>query len=111
MKATPGAIGYVASGFVTGANASDATPLCIDGAKATAVDINSGKYKFWGIEHVYTKGPATGSAAKALLQYVLSDDVQKNDVPRLNFYLLSAIDAAAKTAHTPSGAPTPETLS
>ena len=110
MKATPGAIGYVASGFVTGANASDATPLCIDGAKATAADINSGKYKFWGIEHVYTKGPAA-AAAKALLQYVLSDDVQKNDVPRLNFYPLSAIDAAAKTAHTPSGAPTPETLS
>ena len=110
VKATPGAIGYVASGFVTGANASDATPLCIDGAKATAADINSGKYKFWGIEHVYTKGPAAG-AAKALLQYVLSDDVQKNDVPRLNFYPLSAIDAAAKTAHTPSGAPAPETLS
>jgi phosphate transport system substrate-binding protein len=110
VKATPGAIGYVASGFVTGDNKGDATPLCIDGAKATAADINSGKYKFWGIEHVYTKGPATG-AAKALLQYVLSDDVQKNDVPRLNFYPLSAIDAGAKAAHTPSGAPAPETLS
>jgi phosphate transport system substrate-binding protein len=110
VKATPGAIGYVASGFVTGADSGNATPICIDGAKATAADINSGKYKFWGIEHVYTKGPATG-AAKALLQYTLSDDVQKNDVPRLNFYRLSEIDATAKTAHTPSGAPAPETLS
>jgi phosphate transport system substrate-binding protein len=110
VKATPGAIGYVASGFVTGDNKGDATPICIDGAKATEADINSGKYKFWGIEHAYTKGPAAG-AAKALLQYVLSDDFQKNDVPRLNFYTLSGIDKAAITAHTPSGAPAPETLS
>jgi phosphate transport system substrate-binding protein len=110
VKATPGAIGYVASGFVTGANSGDATPICIDGYKATATDINAGNYKFWGIEHAYTNGPATG-AAKALLQYTLSDDVQKNDVPRLNFYPLSAISASAKAAHTPSGAPAPETLS
>lgn len=110
VKATQGAIGYVASGFVTGDNKGDVTPLCIDGAKATEADINSGKYKFWGIEHVYTKGPATG-APKALLQYVLSDDFQKNDLPRLNFYKLSGIDKAALTAHTPSGAPAPETFS
>jgi phosphate transport system substrate-binding protein len=110
VKATPGAIGYVASGFVTGSDSGNATPICIDGAKASESDINSGKYKFWGIEHVYTKGPATG-APRALLKYVLSDDFQKNDVPRLNFYKLSAIDKAAVAAHTPSGAPAPETLS
>jgi len=109
VKATPGAIGYAASGFVTGDNKDDATPLCIDAAKATEANINSGKYKFWGIEHVYTKGPAAG-ASKALMQYTLSDDFQKNDVPRLNFYKLSGIDKAAIAAHTPSGA-SPETLS
>jgi phosphate transport system substrate-binding protein len=34
VKATPGAIGYVASGLVTGDNKGDATPLCIDCVKA-----------------------------------------------------------------------------
>lgn len=109
VKATPGSIGYVTSGFVS-SNPTDASPICIDGAKANATDINAGKYQFWSIEHVYTKGPATGTA-KALLQYVLSDDVQKNDVPKLNFYTLKSIVASAITAHTVSGAPAPETLS
>src|SRR5690242_1024386 len=65
VKSTPGSIGYVSIGFVTGPNKNDVTPICIDGAKATADDISAGKYTFFGIEHMYTKGPAN-PYAKAL---------------------------------------------
>jgi phosphate transport system substrate-binding protein len=108
VKSTPGAIGYVTDGFAV-ANASDVAPICIDGAKPTKTDVNSGAYKFWNIEHAYTKGPATGNA-KALLQYVVSTQVQTNDVPALGYFAISDINAAQITSHTPSGAPAPESL-
>lgn len=110
VTSTRGSIGYVATGFVTTSQASDApAPICIDGYKADATDINSGNYKFWNIEHAYTKGPATG-AAKALLQYVESDQVQNNDVPALNYYKLSAINQAAVQSHLEPGAAAPESF-
>ncbi len=108
VKATPGAIGYASIGFAA-QYPNDVTPICIDGAKPTATDINSGKYVFWGIEHAYTKGPATG-AAKALLQYVESDQVQNNDLLALSYLQAKNLSAAAISSHTPAGAPTPEAL-
>lgn len=109
VKATPGSIGYVSIGFVTGPHKGDISPICIDGAKATATDISSGTYKFWGIEHMYTKGPAN-AYEKALIQYVLSDQVQKNDLLRLSYIPIGQVAASAITAHTPSGSPAPENL-
>lgn len=109
IKGTPGAIGYVSLSFVA-ANAADVNPLCIDHAKATKDDVNSGKYTFWGIEHAYTKGPASG-AAKAFLQYILSDAVQTNDLLKLNYLPLKSVAADALQKHTVSGAPAPESLS
>ena len=108
VKATPGAIGYVTDGFAV-SNSADVSPVCIDGAKPTLTDVNSGKYKFWNIEHAYTKGPATG-LAKSFLQYVVSPAVLMNDGPALGYYAISAIDPSQITAHTPSGAPAPESL-
>jgi phosphate transport system substrate-binding protein len=110
VKATPGSIGYVSIGFVTGPNKNDVTPICIDGAKAVADDISSGKYTFFGIEHMYTKGPAN-PYEKALMQYILSDQVQKNDLLRLSYIQYGSIASSAIAAHTPSGAPAPESLS
>lgn len=107
VKATPGAIGYVTVGFAN-SNAADVSPVCIDGAKPVIADVKSGKYQFWNIEHAYTKGSATG-AAKELLKYVLSDQVQSNDVPALGFAKISDVSAVAST-HTPAGAPAPESL-
>lgn len=109
IKGTPGSIGYVGLSFVA-ANPNDVNPLCIDDAKATAADVNSGKYKFWGIEHAYTKGPATG-AAKAFLQFISSDAVQTNDLLKLNYLTLKSVSASAIQAHTVPGAPAPESLS
>jgi phosphate transport system substrate-binding protein len=108
IKGTPGSIGYVSLSFVA-ANPNDVNPLCIDHAKATAADVNSGKYNFWGIEHAYTKGPATG-AAKAFLQFILSDAVQTNDLAKLNYMTLKSVSASALQAHSVSGAPAPENL-
>jgi phosphate transport system substrate-binding protein len=109
VKATPGSIGYVSIGFVTGSHKGDVTPICIDGAKAVATDISSGNYKFWGVEHMYTKGNAN-AYEKALMQYILSDQVQKNDLLRLSYIPIGSVAASAITAHTPSGAPAPENL-
>jgi phosphate transport system substrate-binding protein len=108
IKGTPGSIGYVSLSFVAG-NASDVSPICIDGNKATAADVNSGNYKFWGIEHAYTKGQAAGNA-KAFLQYIVSDQIQKNDLLYLAYLPLTTVSASAISAHTVSGAPTPEQL-
>ncbi|HEX8033126.1 MAG TPA: phosphate ABC transporter substrate-binding protein [Ktedonobacterales bacterium] len=109
IKGTPGSIGYVSLSFVA-ANPNDVNPLCIDHAKATAADVNVGKYNFWGIEHAYTKGPATG-AAKAFLQFISSDAVQKNDLLKLNYLPLKSVAADALQKHSVAGAPAPESLS
>lgn len=107
---TPGSIGYVSIGFAASKQySSQLTPLCIGGAKPTATDVNSGSYPFWNIEHAYTKGPATG-AAKALLQYVESPAVQKNDLLALSYLPVSSVAPSAIAAHTPTGAPAPESF-
>jgi phosphate transport system substrate-binding protein len=108
VKATVGSIGYVAIGFAV-TNGADVHPICIAGAKAVASDVNSGAYNFWGIEHMYTKGNATG-VAKALIQYMISTQVQSNDLLALSYLQLSTVSPSAITAHTPSGEPAPEVL-
>ena len=108
VKATPGSIGYVSIGFASTAP-NDVSPICIDGSKPIPADINSGAYVFWGIEHAYTKGPATG-AAKALIQYVESSQVQNNDLLALSYLKVSTLSASATASHTPTGAPTPESF-
>ncbi|HEV7127788.1 MAG TPA: phosphate ABC transporter substrate-binding protein [Ktedonobacterales bacterium] len=107
---TPGAIGYVATGFVTGQYSTLVAPICIGGYAASAKNIGAGNYQFWGIEHAYTKGPASG-AAKALLQYAVSSSVQQSDLPRLSYLQASSLSASALASHTPTGAPAPESLS
>lgn len=111
VKATPGSIGYVSTGFAIGQNKGDAHPICIGGGKAVAADISAGKYPFWGIEHAYTKGPAASVAyAKPFLRYLLSSDFQSKDVPRLGYIPIGNISAMALQVHTPAGAPAPESL-
>ena len=109
VQTTQGAIGYVSLSFVS-QDAGMVSPICIDGAKPTATDLDSGKYKFWGIEHAYTKGPASG-LAKTFLQYTLSSPIQQNDLLSLDYLPLSTVSAAAIASHTVSGAPAPEQLS
>lgn len=110
VAGTKGSIGYISIGFAASQQyANQVTPVCIDGAKAVAADVNNGKYTFWAIEHAYTKGPATG-AAKALLQYVESSQVQQNDLLALSYLTVSTVSQSAIAAHTPSGAPAAESF-
>jgi phosphate transport system substrate-binding protein len=72
ISETPGAIGYLAFSYLTD---NTVTALSIDGVEPTADNVANGKFKIWAYEHMYTKGEATG-AAKAFLDYMMSDEVQ-----------------------------------
>jgi phosphate transport system substrate-binding protein len=85
------------------------SPVCIDDYKADRHDIDMGHYQFWNIEHAYTKGPAAG-LAKALLEYVESDQVQTRDLPAFNLYQLTAIQTSALQSHREPRAPAPESF-
>lgn len=110
IGATPGAIGYIGVAYAIGQGAGQVNPVCIGGYAATATNVNTGNYPYWSIEHAYTKGPATGNA-KAFLQFAVSNGVQTTDVPGLGYFTISSVPASVITSHTPSGAPTPGTLS
>ncbi|WP_345910965.1 phosphate ABC transporter substrate-binding protein [Bacillus altitudinis] len=73
---TPGAIGYLAFSYLT---EDKITPLSIDGVKPEESNVESGKYTIWAYEHSYTKGEPEG-LAKQFLDYLMSDEVQKEIV-------------------------------
>ncbi len=96
-----GAIGYTGTSFVLDyAQTSQIFPICIDGFGATKANINLGKYKFWNIEHAYTKGtPASGSLTSAFLQYVKSADFQNRDLASLGFLKVDELSSDARATH------------
>ncbi|MCY7674524.1 phosphate ABC transporter substrate-binding protein [Bacillus safensis] len=73
---TPGAVGYLAFSYLTD---DKITPLSIDGVKPEESNVESGKYTIWAYEHSYTKGEPEG-LAKQFLDYLMSDEVQKEIV-------------------------------
>lgn len=77
---TPGAIGYLALSYFN----DSVKALKLDGVEANAENIATNKYPVWAYEHMYTKGEPTGSA-KAFLDFVLSEEVQKKTVTDLGF--------------------------
>jgi phosphate transport system substrate-binding protein len=68
VQKTAGAIGYADLYDVT-ANPQSLIQVSIDGVPASPFTVNSNSYKFWTIEHLYTKGPATGLAL-AFIDYM-----------------------------------------
>jgi len=56
----------------------------LDGVEATKENITSGKYPVWSYEHMYTKADPS-EATKKFIEFMLSDDVQKNLVPKLGY--------------------------
>ncbi len=90
-----GAIGYAATGAAM--KNSGVTIISIDGNAPTAANVENNTYKFWNIEHMYTKGPATG-LSQALIDYMTSPDAitlaqQQDYVP------ITQMSPAAITAH------------
>ncbi|GHO44164.1 phosphate ABC transporter substrate-binding protein [Ktedonospora formicarum] len=77
IQQTKGAIGYAAlSASQTAADAGKVKILTIDGKEANADNVKTNAYKFWNIEHMYTKGEAK-DLAKAFLDYMFSDDANQ----------------------------------
>lgn len=70
---TDGAIGYVGTGP---AKQAGLMTLQIDNVSPTAAAVKDNSYKFWNIEHMYTKGKAK-PLAQALIDYMLSGDGKK----------------------------------
>ncbi|MCL6476792.1 MAG: phosphate ABC transporter substrate-binding protein [Peptococcaceae bacterium] len=80
VSETPGAISYLALSYVD--NSVKAVKL--DGVEPNEENIASGKYPVWAYQHMYTLGQPPGHV-KAFLDYMLSDEVQNNLVPRMGY--------------------------
>ena len=92
---TSGAIGYAATGQVPSGGA--ASVISIDGNAATTANVESNTYKFWNIEHMYTKGQPT-ALEQALIDYMDSDQGHTEEAT-LKFVSLGAMNSAAITTH------------
>lgn len=75
VRDTPGAIGYVSLPEVEPVAESGVRVLALDGVTPDIAAARLGHYRFWGIEHIYTKGPAGGLAA-AFIDYLQSTAIQ-----------------------------------
>jgi len=73
--------------------------LSIDGVQPTATNVESNTYKFWNIEHMYTKGQPT-QLEQALIDYMASKDGQAA-AASLDFVVLSSMQPSAVQAHQP----------
>src|SRR5215467_7026926 len=97
VNQTAGAIGYVTIGAAKKANL---TTVNIDGNAPDPMLVESNTYKFWNIEHMYTKGPASG-LAQALIDYMLSDQ-GKQEATTLSFIAITDMQPASLQAHQPT---------
>jgi phosphate transport system substrate-binding protein len=80
---TEGAIGYVDVPYI--APEYKVNALKIGGVAYSSDAIKGGTYPLYGMEHMYTKGEATG-ATKAFLDYIVSKEFLENpDVVKLGF--------------------------
>ena len=84
VSTTPGAISYVAFSYVT----EDVATLSIDGVSPTEENVMRNDWQVWSYEHMYTKGEPKG-LAKEFLEYMLSEEVQKEIVPQLGYIPVS----------------------
>ena len=95
VASTNGAIGYAATGPAK-AN-SGVTIVSIDGNAPSSANVQSNTYKFWNIEHMYTKGAATG-LSQALIDYMTSSDA-KTIAAQQDFIAITDMQQPALTAH------------
>jgi phosphate transport system substrate-binding protein len=92
---TNGAIGYAATGPAK-ANSSVAL-LSLDGSAPTTDNAKTNTYKFWNIEHMYTKGQPK-PLAQALIDYMTSAD-GKSVAAAQDYIAITDMSPAAITAH------------
>jgi phosphate transport system substrate-binding protein len=94
VQQTDGAIGYAASGP---AKKSGLTILNIDNQASTPDNIKTNAYKFWNIEHMYTKGKPK-DLAQALIDYMTSSD-GKASAESLDFVAITDVPSSALQTH------------
>ena len=95
VASTSGAIGYAATGPAK-ANSS-VTLLSIDGNAPTSDNVKTNTYKFWNIEHMYTKGTPK-PLAQALIDYMESSDA-RTIATQKDFIAITDMSASAISAH------------
>lgn len=103
-----GAIGYIVTSALSAADRATAHPVCIDGARPTLADINSGAYQFWSYEHVYVNPPRGGAlpaTVRAFLSYVCGAGFQTSEVLGQGFLRLADLSADASSMHQRQGYP------
>jgi phosphate binding protein len=86
VSETPGAIGYLALSYLD----DSFIVLKYEGVEATSENVATNAYPVWAYEHMYTKGEPS-PAAKAYIDYVMSDAVQNGDVIEEGFVPVSAM--------------------
>lgn len=84
VNETPGAISYLAFSYIN----NKVKALKVDGVEPAEENVKTNKWKIWAYEHMYTKGKAKG-LTKKFIDYMLSDEVQKNLVPKLGYMPIS----------------------
>ncbi|WP_026684175.1 phosphate ABC transporter substrate-binding protein PstS family protein [Heyndrickxia coagulans] len=84
VNETPGAISYLAFSYMN----NKVKALKVDGVEPTEENVKTNKWEIWAYEHMYTKGKAKG-LTKKFIDYMLSDEVQKNLVPKLGYMPIS----------------------
>jgi phosphate transport system substrate-binding protein len=92
VKNTKGAIGYVGTFY---AKQNSLTTIKIDGVTDEDANVKNNSYKFWNIEHMYTKGVATG-LTKDFIDYMTSDSPDVVAARQKNGFLaISYMDKSA----------------
>lgn len=71
--------------------------LSIDGVAPTAANTQSNMYKFWNIEHMYTKGTPK-PLAQALIDYMTNSDA-KTILSMQAFVAITDMSSSAINAH------------
>lgn len=84
---TPGAVSYLAFSYLD----DTLTTLKVDGVEATTENVATNDWKIWSYEHMYTRKDAKPEV-KEFIDYILSDDVQKNVVEKLNYIPITSMD-------------------
>jgi phosphate transport system substrate-binding protein len=89
VSQTPGAISYVGSSYVKGANI---VGVALNGVAPIEDNTKSGKYPFWSYEHMFTNGTPSAAAA-AFIDFVKTDSTALRSI---GFIALSDMKAPKK---------------
>ena len=87
LQQTAGAISYLAFSYFDDAKFK---ALKVDGVEPKSANVESGDFKIWSYEHMYTAADAD-DVTKAFIDYMLSDDVQGSLVEEKGFIPLTGM--------------------